>query len=191
MSVNTISLNDFQRLLKAGRQLNILDVRTPAEFARVHAAGARCVPLDGLDPAAIAAARSSPNEAVYVICHSGARAAKACERFQQAGVGEVYSIEGGTAAWALENGKLEEKWKNATGGTSPFEAGGLLFVYAHAGGLNVYEAASGKHIATLPCGPGHWNSPIVLQGEIILPEGNANDHATSGVLDIWSLPSGH
>jgi hypothetical protein len=30
----------------------------------------------------------------------------------------------------------------------------------------------------------------VLQGEIILPEGNANDHATSGVLDIWSLPSG-
>jgi PQQ-like domain len=98
---------------------------------------------------------------------------------------------GGTAAWELENAKLQEKWKNGTGGTSPFEAGGLLFVYAREGGLNVYEAASGKHIATLPCGPGHWNSPIVLQGEIILPEGNANDHATSGMLDIWSLPSGH
>jgi hypothetical protein len=98
---------------------------------------------------------------------------------------------GGTAAWELESGKLQEKWKNATGGTSPFEAGGLLFVYARQGGLNVYEAASGKHITTLPCGPGHWNSPIVLQGEIILPEGNANDHATSGVLDIWSLPAGH
>jgi hypothetical protein len=98
---------------------------------------------------------------------------------------------GGTAAWRLENGKLQEKWKNATGGTSPFEAGGLLFVYARQGGLNVYEASSGKHITTLPCGPGHWNSPIVLQGEIILPEGNANDHATRGVLDIWSLPAGH
>ena len=98
---------------------------------------------------------------------------------------------GGTAAWALDNGQLQEKWKNTTGGTSPFEAGGLLFVYARQGGLNVYEAASGKPIVTLPCGPGHWNSPIVLQGEIILPEGSANDHATSGVLDIWSLPSGH
>jgi outer membrane protein assembly factor BamB len=97
---------------------------------------------------------------------------------------------GGTAAWELENSKLQEKWKNTTGGTSPFEAGGLLFVYARAGGLNVYEAASGKHIATLPCGPGHWNSPIVLQGEIILPEGNANERATTGVLDIWSLPGG-
>jgi hypothetical protein len=98
---------------------------------------------------------------------------------------------GGTAAWELQNGKLQEKWKNAIGGTSPFEAGGLLFVYAPRGGLNVYEAASGKHITTLPCGPGHWNSPIVFQGEIILPEGNANDHATSGALDIWSLPAGH
>lgn len=97
---------------------------------------------------------------------------------------------GGTAAWKLENVQLQEKWKNGTSGTSPFEAGGLLFVHAREGGLNVYEAASGKHIATLPCGPGHWNSPIVLQGEIILPEGNANDHATSGVLDIWSLPDG-
>jgi len=98
---------------------------------------------------------------------------------------------GGTEAWELKNSKLEEKWKNRTGGTSPFEADGMLFVYAREGGLNVYEAGSGKRIATLPCGPGHWNSPIVLQGEIILPEGNANAHATSGVLDIWSLPSGH
>lgn len=97
----------------------------------------------------------------------------------------------GTAAWILENGQLQEKWKNSAGGTSPFEAGSLLFVYAPAGGLNVYEAASGKHVATLPCGPGHWNSPIVLQNQIILPEGNANDHASSGVVDIWSLPHGH
>ncbi|MGH8273808.1 MAG: PQQ-binding-like beta-propeller repeat protein, partial [Gammaproteobacteria bacterium] len=98
---------------------------------------------------------------------------------------------GGTAAWKLEQGKLKEKWKNGTGGTSPFEADGLVFVYARPGGLNVYQAVSGKLITTLPCGPGHWNSPIVLQGKIILPEGNANAHATSGVLDIWSLPGKH
>ncbi|HEX4025802.1 MAG TPA: PQQ-binding-like beta-propeller repeat protein [Steroidobacteraceae bacterium] len=97
---------------------------------------------------------------------------------------------GGTAASELQNGRLQKKWGNGTSGTSPFEAGGLLFVYALEGGLNVYEAASGKHIATLACGPGHWNSPIVVDGEIILPEGNANDRATSGVLDIWSPSAG-
>jgi hypothetical protein len=92
---------------------------------------------------------------------------------------------GGTAAWQVGSGRLHEKWHNGTGGTSPFEAGGLLFVYAPAGGLNVYEATSGKRIATLSCGPGHWSSPIVVDGSIILPEGNANSRATSGVLDIW------
>jgi PQQ-like domain len=96
---------------------------------------------------------------------------------------------GATAAWRLENGKLEEQWKVSTGGTSPFVSGDLLFVYARQGGLNVYEAASGRHITTLACGAGHWNSPVVLQGQIILPEGNANDHATTGVLDIWALPN--
>jgi hypothetical protein len=98
---------------------------------------------------------------------------------------------GGTAAWEVQNGTLQEKWKNSSGGTSPFEAGGLLYVYSRRGGLNVYEAASGKRLTTLACGAGHWSSPIVVRGEIILPEGNANAHATSGVLDIWSLPGAH
>ncbi len=96
---------------------------------------------------------------------------------------------GGTAVWTVENNRLQERWKNNSGGTSPFEADGLLFVYARAGGLNVYEAASGKRLASLPCGAGHWNSPIVVRGRIVLPEGNANEHATSGILDIWSLPA--
>ena len=97
---------------------------------------------------------------------------------------------GGTAAWQLLNGALHEAWHNDAGGTSPFEAGGLLFVYAPDGGLNVYQASSGKRLATLPCGPGHWNSPIVVGGRIILPEGDANSRATGGVLDIWALPAG-
>lgn len=96
----------------------------------------------------------------------------------------------GTAAWELQNGKLRPEWKNTISGTSPVEAGGLLFVYAPEGGLNVYTAASGQHLATLSCGPGHWNSPIVVDGMIILPEGSANRLARSGVLDIWRLPNG-
>jgi len=96
--------------------------------------------------------------------------------------------DGGTAAWRVTGGRLHEAWHNDSGGTSPFEAGGLLFVYSPAGGLRVYEASSGKRLATLACGRGHWNSPIVVDGRIILPEGNANSRATRGVLDIWSLP---
>jgi len=39
------------------------------------------------------------------------------------------------------------------------------------------------------CGRGHWNSPIAIDGRIALPEGNANQRSTSGILDIWSLPA--
>ena len=96
---------------------------------------------------------------------------------------------GGTTAWTLDGGKLVEMWKNGNGGTSPVIAGGLLYVYDPKGGLRIYEPTKGNQIADLETGPGHWNSPIVVEGKIALPEGNANQHASSGVLDIWSLPA--
>jgi len=98
---------------------------------------------------------------------------------------------GGTSAWTYANQKLTPAWKNDNSGTTPLVAGGLLYIYdAQNGGLRVYNPATGAQLADLPCGTGHWNSPTVIGGRIALPEGSANDHATTGVLDIWSLP-GH
>jgi outer membrane protein assembly factor BamB len=94
---------------------------------------------------------------------------------------------GGTAAYRFQNAKLRLAWRNGTGGTSPVVAGGLLWVYAPGGGLNVYTASTGHLLTTLASGRGHWNSPIVIDGLVALPEGDANDHSTSGVLDIWRL----
>lgn len=95
---------------------------------------------------------------------------------------------GGTAAWKLEGGQLKKIWNNSTPGTSPVVAGGLLYIYDPNGGLHVYNPLSGKQITVLNCGSGHWNSPIVVDGMVVLPVGNANRHRTTGVLDIWRLP---
>jgi len=92
---------------------------------------------------------------------------------------------GGTAAWRFRDKKLVPAWQNKNAGTTPVVAGGLLYVYDPHGGLRVYEPSSGNLITTLACESGHWNSPIVVDGRIALPEGNANDHATTGYLDIW------
>lgn len=99
MSSNTISLADCRQLLERGTPMYILDVRTPPEYARVHVTSAQLLPLDDLDAAAIAAGRRDAADPTYVICQSGARAAKACQRLHEAGLSNVYSIEGGTAAW--------------------------------------------------------------------------------------------
>ena len=103
----------------------------------------------------------------------------------QAGVWMFATDGGGTTAWRLSGNRLRRAWQNANGGTSPIVAGGMLWVYDPNGGLRVYAPTSGSLLTTLQAGPGHWNSPIVIDGRVALPEGNANDHATSGVLDIW------
>jgi outer membrane protein assembly factor BamB len=91
----------------------------------------------------------------------------------------------GTAAYRLVGRKLRVAWEARAAGTSPVVAGGLLYVYDPGGRLNVYTPATGRRVASLPAGRGHWSSPIVTDGRIVLPEGDANDHEQGGVLDIW------
>ena len=120
---------------------------------------------------------------------SGADLFTAPAVWRHAGTTWLFAADnGGTAAYRFRSGRLARAWRNGRGGTSPVVAGGLLWVYDPSGGLAVYAPTTGRRLALLPCGTGHWNSPIVVQGRVALPEGDANDHAESGVLDIWSLP---
>jgi hypothetical protein len=91
----------------------------------------------------------------------------------------------GTDAWVLRNGRLHQAWSNGHDGTSPVLVGGLLYVQGN-GVIRVYGPASGHEVAELPCGSVHWQSPIVDGGRVITAEGNANEHSTSGVLDVYS-----
>jgi outer membrane protein assembly factor BamB len=94
-----------------------------------------------------------------------------------------------TAAYALRGGRLHKLWQNGTPGTSPIVAGGLVYIYEpNAGGIEVYRPGSSKPIAKLPGEPGHWNSPIVVDGHVIEPEGDANEHSGSGTIDLFTAP---
>ena len=100
MATTTVTPDDVQRLRHEGKVPEIVDVRTPAEYAEVHVDGARLVPLDRLDPKAVMSERNgSAADPLYVVCRSGSRAAQACEKFEAAGFTNVLSIEGGTTAW--------------------------------------------------------------------------------------------
>jgi PQQ-like domain len=100
----------------------------------------------------------------------------------------VFATTGaGTAAYALRGGRLRRLWSDGTAGTSPIVAGGLLFVFDPGGALVVRRPGSGRVVARLPAGSGHWSSPVLGGGRIALPEGNANDHRTSGQLSLYAL----
>ena len=97
--------------------------------------------------------------------------------------------DSGLGAYTLRDRRLRLAWRASAGGTSPVVAGGLLYVYGEdSGALAVYRPASGRLVARLPVGAGHWNSPIVTDGRIALTDGNANDHSETGTLNIYRLP---
>jgi outer membrane protein assembly factor BamB len=97
--------------------------------------------------------------------------------------------DSGTAAYALANRRLHLVWQNGSAGTSPVLAGGLLYVYDQIDGtLRILRPASGATVATLPAATGHWSSPIVAGGRVILPVGGSTpDNATSGTVFIYHL----
>ena len=95
--------------------------------------------------------------------------------------------ESGTGAYVRRGGNLYQAWVNGNPGTSPVMAGGLLYVYdPSAGGIYVYRPSSPRPLVKLAGASGHWNSPIVVDGHVVEPEGNGNDHKLTGTLEVFS-----
>jgi hypothetical protein len=99
----------------------------------------------------------------------------------------------GTAAYTVRTGgrpRLVTIWQNGSAGTSPVLAGGLLYVYDdQAGALKIYAPSTGRLLRSLAAAAGHWSSPIVVGGRIILPTGGSTaNNARSSRLFIYHLP---
>jgi rhodanese-related sulfurtransferase len=84
--------------LGTGNGVELLDVRTPSEYASAHVPGARLIPLSELKTEAFLA-RHRPGTPIFVLCQSGARAMKAIEQLEGAGCEDCFLVEGGTQAW--------------------------------------------------------------------------------------------
>ena len=109
--------------------------------------------------------------------------------------GRVYvfvATDSGTAAYRLlgaTHPRLATVWRHSTGATSPVLAGGLLYLYDENGGtLDVRRPVSGALVHAFPVAHGHWNSPIVAGGRVILPTGSYHDSSSTSALEILHLP---
>jgi rhodanese-related sulfurtransferase len=96
---SSITPRELHQLLAEGGGAELLDVRTPGEFAAAHVPDAKLVPLDDLDPAAFLKQSGAGEKLIYVLCQSGGRARKAVEKFRRAGFENCVLVEGGTQAW--------------------------------------------------------------------------------------------
>lgn len=99
MNAAMISPNDLNQRVIAGLPVDLIDVRTPAEFQETHVSFARNIPLDRLTPSMVAQERTATSDPIYVICRSGGRGRQAQEKLIAAGCLNVINVEGGTLAW--------------------------------------------------------------------------------------------
>lgn len=95
-SVQTVGPDEFRAAVDEGA--DIIDVRTPAEFAEGHIEGATNIDLNGGNfEAAIGQLDSSKTYAVY--CRSGNRSATATGIMADNGFSNLYDLDGGVLAW--------------------------------------------------------------------------------------------
>lgn len=99
LKMSTISPTKLYDAVQSGQAVELIDVRTPAEFGEVHVSFARNVPLDQLRADQLAARAGHASQPIYVICRSGSRGKQACEKLLAAGCSNIMNVEGGTQAW--------------------------------------------------------------------------------------------
>lgn len=104
---STITPSQAAQRINNGGAGRLIDVRTPIEFAAVHATGARNIPLDRLDPKALPV--GDGDHPLYLICKSGSRAQAACQRLCEAGLVNVAVVSGGTDAWVRDGLPVERR----------------------------------------------------------------------------------
>lgn len=99
MNISSITPRELEARLSADPRALLVDVRSPAEFAEVHAERAKNLPLPDATREGLAALGHSDAAPVYVICQSGKRAEVACGRLRAAGLDQAIMVAGGTEAW--------------------------------------------------------------------------------------------
>lgn len=87
--------------------IQLVDVRTPKEYAEGHIKGADNINIydDNFMEQMSKLDKSKP---VYVYCRSGHRSGNSAKMLKKAGFSKVYDLKGGILAWKSENKKTEK-----------------------------------------------------------------------------------
>jgi rhodanese-related sulfurtransferase len=96
MADGAISPTEAASLIKGTKNLQLIDVRTPAEYADGHLAKAKLIPLQELEERFGEIDKGKP---VLLYCRSGHRSGMALKLLNDKGYTQAKHIEGGINAW--------------------------------------------------------------------------------------------
>ena len=108
-SIQTIDVKSFTEKLKTTKNPQLLDVRTPEEYATEHIGNAVNVNWNG-DDFITKASKYDKSKPVFVYCKVGGRSAQAADKLAELGFKEIYNLDGGIMKWNVAgNGKPSDK----------------------------------------------------------------------------------
>lgn len=105
-SQGLLPAKDFQQKIKATAGVQLLDVRSPDEFAQGYIPGAKNINYSSLDFRA-QVAKLDKKRPVLVYCLSGIRSARAVSILREMGF-QVQDLAGGFRAWASQGLPIEK-----------------------------------------------------------------------------------
>jgi rhodanese-related sulfurtransferase len=91
-----ISPAEAADFIKATKNLQLIDVRTPAEYADGHLAKAKLIPLQELEGRVAEIDKGKP---VLLYCRSGHRSGMALKVLNEKGYAQAKHMQGGINAW--------------------------------------------------------------------------------------------
>jgi rhodanese-related sulfurtransferase len=101
MDVPEITVRELQELLASAQPPRLIDVRELEEWRQSRIAGAELVPLSEWPEAALQKL-TNKDEPLLVMCHHGARSARATSWLLGQGYSNVKNVGGGIDAWSTD-----------------------------------------------------------------------------------------
>lgn len=100
----SLTVNDFDNKIKViGATAQLIDVRTPSEFASGHIKRAANINFTDDDFEDVAKKRLDKTKPILLYCFSGKRSADAAAFLRTLGFKEVYDLNGGFAQWTASS----------------------------------------------------------------------------------------
>lgn len=105
-NIKTVEVAAFAKEIKTTPKPQILDVRTPEEFATGHIDNATNIDWQG-ENFVKNTEKLNKNKPVYVYCKSGRRSLKASGKLEELGFKKIYNLDGGYLKWNAEKQKAQ------------------------------------------------------------------------------------
>lgn len=105
---NVLNADEFEKLLAATANAQLIDVRTPEEFSEGHLKNALSMNVNS-DDLKNRSKFLDKDKPVFVYCYMGSRSAKTCDFLRSEGFAKVYDLKGGYSKWVDLNKPVDNR----------------------------------------------------------------------------------